>query len=436
MVYSSTTVTSLSSSSAFPLDFFKQVIFVVLGVGIIVLIVNFLQDDDLLVSFTYAFWFFCFILFLLTFIAGIENYGARRWLNLGIASIQPSELMKIALVLIVAEMSINFRKGQYSYADIVIKVLIFIVIPLVMVVGPNGLRLQSDLGSTMIMLLGMITAMALGGAKKKTVILVVLGVFLLGFIAIVSQPYRMDRLSMVNPWESADDESYQLIRSLKALAAGGLIGKGIGASYESFLTFSQSDFIFAIVGEEMGFIGAVAVLVAFALIGYGGFRIAGRARSDYHMVIAGGLTAMIVAQALLNVASVIGVGPTTGKPLPFLSAGGSSMISSMGTLGFLLMISICSDPTRGARERRENNLQVVSSDSLKFEEGYGQRPSYHDDNRRGRQVAPPLQNRTGTVNLANPVQRSSKGTGYPSPPRRKDPSNDLDYSRRRNSRYR
>ncbi|MGN0301641.1 MAG: FtsW/RodA/SpoVE family cell cycle protein, partial [Anaerotardibacter sp.] len=283
----------------------------------------------------------------------------------------------------------------------------------------------------------------LGGARIKTILIVLALVSLFGVFAIASQPYRMDRLSMVDPWESADDESYQLIRSLKALAAGGLLGKGIGASYESFLTFSQSDFIFAIVGEEMGFIGATMVLLAFALIGYGGFRIAGLARDDYHMIIAGSLTAMMLAQAWLNVASVIGAGPTTGKPLPFLSAGGSSMISSMTTLGFLLMISICSDPTRGAKERRESNLQVVSSDSLRFEGGYESFPAHGEFDGRGRRVSSPSHGRRGpsqgtrgTVNLANPPRRTSQGNRYPQSPRRNDLSNDLDYSPRRNSRYR
>ena len=156
------------------------------------------------------------------------------------------------------------------------------------------------------------------------------------------EPYRRERLlSFRNPFAQMNDEGYQLAQSLISIGSGGLFGRGLGQGRQkfSFLPYPESDFIFAIVGEDFGLLGCITVIVLFLAFAFAGMRIAVSCQDRYGCLLAAGLTAMIVVQAALNIAVVIGVMPTTGLPLPFFSAGGTSISLLMASTGIILNIS-------------------------------------------------------------------------------------------------
>ena len=194
---------------------------------------------------------------------------------------------------------------------------------------------------TMIMVgLIMVTLFA-GGAKGKHFALLALPLLVAVPLLIIVEPYRLQRLmAFIDPWASPKGEGYQLIQSYYALGSGGLFGVGYLNSRQKymFLPFAESDFIFSVIGEEWGLVGAVVVMLAFLYVVYLGLRIAGRAHTRFAALLAYGITAVIALQTLLNVAVVTGCVPPTGVPLPFVSFGGSSLVSFMAAVGVLLSI--------------------------------------------------------------------------------------------------
>ena len=229
----------------------------------------------------------------------------------------------------------------------------------------------------MICCIGLFSVVVLSGLSgRATAVLVGLGI-VFGLIAVLSKSYRADRLgSFADPWADAQGTGYQLVHSFKALASGGLLGAGIGNSYEKlqYLPEAETDFIFAIIGEELGLVGVLLVIIAFLVFMRGGFLIASQASTPFGSLLAAGLTVMIVFQAFLNISCVVGLFPTTGKPLPFISSGGSSLLSSLALVGVLLSISFDSNNEGEYRQRRDN-LQVVSRVSPTDRSGRGGRNS-------------------------------------------------------------
>lgn len=205
--------------------------------------------------------------------------------------------------------------------------------------------------------------MWMGGVSRR-VIFACLGVAVLGgLVAIFGTGYRSDRLVFMDPWNDGEGgygTGYNIIRSYYALAEGGIFGVGLGNSHEKFqyLFASESDFIFAVIGEELGLVGALFVIGLFFCVLYAGLAIAERAADDIGAMIAGGATVMLVFQAFLNIACVIGVFPTTGKPLPFISSGGTSMIASFILVG--LVLSVPAAPAApSVYEQRRADLRLV-----------------------------------------------------------------------------
>jgi cell division protein FtsW len=194
---------------------------------------------------------------------------------------------------------------------------------------------------TMIMV-GLTLAMLFaGGAKGKHFAVLAVPVIVAVPVLIAIEPYRLQRLlAFVNPWASPKGEGYQLIQSYYALGSGGLFGVGFLHSRQKymFLPFAESDFIFSVIGEEWGLVGAVAVVALLLYIVYLGLRIASQSRTRFAALLAYGITAVIALQSLLNVAVVTGSVPPTGVPLPFVSFGGSSLVCFMGAVGVLLSI--------------------------------------------------------------------------------------------------
>lgn len=279
-----------------------------------------------------------FALLVLVLIPGIGVYvnGSRRWLNIAGLSFQPSELAKIASVMYLAS-TLSFRLKQVE--RLWTGILPLLVVPaamfLLILQQPN----LSTAGSIMIVAILM---MLLAGAKWKHLSLMGVAGLAVGFAYAWVEPYRRERLlSFRNPFAQMSDEGYQLSQSLIAIGSGGLFGRGLGQGRQkfSYLPYPESDFIFAIIGEDFGLFGCCVVILLFAAFAVAGMRIALNCQDRYGCLLAAGITAMISVQAFINIGVVVGILPTTGLPLPFFSAGGTSISLLMAAVGILFNIS-------------------------------------------------------------------------------------------------
>ncbi len=316
----------------------------------------------------YVVWVLGLILVILTVPMGAAMYGAQRWLVLGPISLQPSEFMKIALVLMGAKILSDLHAGAVDTQWALFEVVGFILVPTLIIYGT-----QSDLGTTMIIFVGLLSVMWMGEVDWKIVAAVIGLVALFAILSTIATPYRSNRMLYLNPWADGQNgfgNGYQIIHSYYAFAQGGIFGTGIGNSTEKYLYLpeSETDFIYSIIGEELGLIGAVLVMIAFLVLLWAGLRIARSAVDDFGCMIAGALTIMIVFQAFLNMGSAMGVLPTTGKPLPFISSGGSSLIATFIMVGLILSVSdttvstsLSQGDSHDIYEQRRESLRVVRS---------------------------------------------------------------------------
>ena len=282
-----------------------------------------------------------------------EINGAKRWLDLGPASFQPSELAKLALLVFAAAYLARNGPPQ-SLAELwrPIGMLTALFAALIM--------LEPDLGTTvalMLMLAGMLVvagvpARVLAGAGTIAVVA--------GLGAIWVEPYRRARVfSFLDPWADPENTGFQTVQALIGIGSGGLTGKGLGEGVQkiNYLPEQQTDMILAVIGEELGLIGTTAVIAAFAAFAFAGFTVALRCRDPFGKLLAAGVTSLVCGQAAVNLAAVLGIAPLTGIPLPFVSYGGSSLVVLLASVGILL--NIASDeraPQRVASpDRRRRN---------------------------------------------------------------------------------
>ena len=336
MVYSSSAVSAYVNFNDSYYFFKRQIIWVTLGIIAMLFTLNI--DYHMWRKMGVPILIVTLVLLILVLIPGLGKVvnGARRWLGFGSLYLQPSEIAKLSMVLFC---SASLARHQGKITDftkgIVPQLLILLLV--------FGLILKEpDLG----------TAMAIGGtifvllftAGAKLSHLSSLGVAgVVGIVAaIFFEPYRLKRLlAFSNPWADPLDTGYHIIQSLYALGSGGLFGVGLGRSREKFLYLPEphTDFIFAILGEELGFIGTITVILLFFLFAWRGYKVAISAPDIYGSLLAAGLTTMIVMQALMNIAVVTASMPVTGIPLPFISFGGSALIFTLVGVGILLNIS-------------------------------------------------------------------------------------------------
>ena len=351
MVYSASSIVALSEGESTESYFIKQVVFALIGVVGCVIIWKFIPLRLWQSPFIWVIWGIGIALLLATVFVGDAAYGAQRW----VFGLQPSEFTKIVFVIMAAKLLNEYREGELSFASMVGQAFLVILLP----IGIFLLYLQSDLGTTMICLVGVFIVMWLGEIPLR----LMLGIALAGVVLVLlasTVGYRQDRMIFMNPWQDELGDGYQLIHSFYAFAEGGLFGVGLGNSREKFLylPMSETDFIYAIIGEELGLIGAFLVVVLFLVFLFAGMRIARLSPDGFSAMVAGGLTAMVVFQAFLNIGCVVGLLPTTGKPLPFISSGGSSLIASLFMLGVILSTSQASQEPN-VYEQRRNDLRVL-----------------------------------------------------------------------------
>ncbi|NLU47795.1 MAG: putative lipid II flippase FtsW [Syntrophomonadaceae bacterium] len=335
MVFSSSAVTANLRYDDPYLFFKRQLLFAFIGLicMLVVMKINYLRIKDLAIPLMVV-ALLCLILVVTPL--GIVTKGSSRWLGVGILQFTPSELAKLAIVLFLAKtMAVNidyiksFTKGILPFL-----ILTALVCGLIM--------LQPDLGTAFAIAGTAFFMLLAAGAQASHLGLIAVSGAGLVAAAIAVAPYRMERfIAFLNPWKYPTDEGFQTIQSLYALGSGGLFGMGLGRSRQKFfyLPEQHTDFIFAILGEELGFLGAFLVICLFVLFAWRGFRIAINAPDTFGSLLATGLTVMVVFQAAINIGVVSGALPVTGITLPFISYGGSSLLFTMIGVGLLLNIS-------------------------------------------------------------------------------------------------
>lgn len=361
MVYSTSSVNAIDEGLSSTYYIVRQLIYTLIGAGLAFVFWKLLPHRIWAGRAVWLIWGGAMLLLAATAVAGTENYGATRWLKLGPFSLQPSEFAKIAFILVASRILADYLDGLMEFRAAAVEGILFVLIPVVFLV----LGFQSDLGTTAIILVGVYGLLWVGGVSWKALIgLAVAGVvFILFFI--FGTDYRSDRLVYLNPWNDGENgygTGYNIIRSYYAIAEGGLFGVGLGGSHEKYqyLFASESDFIFAILSEELGMAGALFVIGLFVAVLVAGLRVSATSGDTLGKLIAAGCTIMLVFQAFLNIGCVIGVLPTTGKPLPFISSGGSSMMSSMILVGLILSVSKAAEEP-SVYERRRADLRLVRS---------------------------------------------------------------------------
>ncbi|MEW1962106.1 putative lipid II flippase FtsW [Microbacterium sp. NPDC077644] len=264
---------------------------------------------------------------------GIEDAGNRNWIDLGVVSMQPSEFLKLALALWIAYVLLRKRTRLAIWHHVFIPVVPVALLAIGTVIAGN------DLGTAMVLVLILLGCLFFAGVKLRLFILpVLLGIVGVVALAIVS-PDRMRRITAVcSDMSNYEHDCYQSIHAVWGMANGGIFGLGLGNSQEKYgwLPAAANDFIFAIVGEELGLIGCIVVLALFTFFAVGAFHIMRKTTDPFIRVATGGITVWILGQALINIGVVIGVFPVMGVPLPFMSQGGTALLAVLLACGVLL----------------------------------------------------------------------------------------------------
>ncbi len=334
MVYSASSYTALQNYGDSMFFATKQIIGVVLGLVALFLCYNI--NYSWLSKIGYVALAVGFILLAIVFIPGIgiESYGAKRWIGFGAFSFQASEVAKFCFIIFSASYMASHKDKMNTFRGALPVLLAGAGMCVLILLEPN-MSITMCVGALMVVML------LVGGMRIKHLSLLAIPAILLIPLLIIIEPYRLNRLfAFLDPWASPQGEGFQLIQSLYSLGSGGWFGVGLFNSRQkySFLPFSESDFIFSIIGEELGFVGCILLILAFLGVIYFGFKIAIHAKDRFGCYLATGITTILTIQVVLNIAVVTGTIPPTGLPLPLVSAGSTSLIMFLASFGILLNI--------------------------------------------------------------------------------------------------
>jgi cell division protein FtsW len=284
---------------------------------------------------------------------GFTKNGATRWIRLGPASFQPAELLKLSIVIYLAAWFEARRDQMANWREV--------LVPFSLMLGAAGfviVVMQRDMGTMMVVAASMIALYFIAGSPMRQFAALVAASFAVGVAAIVAFPHRMERLLVfLDPAKDLTDTGYHINQALIAIGSGGIIGRGLGHSYQiyGYLPEAANDSIFAVIGEEFGLLGAIVIIALYVVIVQRGLLIAKGAPDVFSRLLAIGITVWLGFQAIVNIAAMLSLIPLTGIPLPFISYGGSSLVLSLIGIGILLNISKYTNLTYSNRERTHAN---------------------------------------------------------------------------------
>jgi cell division protein FtsW len=299
----------------------------------------------------------CFFLLVAVLAIGTNVNGASRWIGSGFLQIQPSEIAKVALVLYGADLLARKPKRARSIEGFM---------PFLVVVGLACalIMLEPDMGTTMVVTFAVAATLIAAGARPRDLGLIALAIGAAALLMTIVEPYRMARLTgFLNPGSDPTGAGFQAAQAKIALGSGGLFGVGIGngVGKAGFLPEAHTDMISAVIGEELGLVGIVGVVGLFAMLGYAGLKVAQKAKDTYGRLLVAGLTSLILVQATINLFAVMGLAPLTGVPLPFVSYGNSSLMTTLFAVGLILNVARggTAKAARAATGGRAGKLRVV-----------------------------------------------------------------------------
>jgi cell division protein FtsW len=313
----------------------KQIIGAVIGIG--ALITCSLIDYHKYIKIRWILVIVSIVLLILVFIPGIgvSNYGANRWIDMPGFTVQPSEIAKFVFVIFSAYYLANNYHRIKTFKGFLPVVLLGGIYATLVILEPN-------MSITMCLVMLLIIMLFVGGVSFKQFLFIILPALVLVQVLIIIEPYRLKRLvAFIDPWATPQAEGFQLIQSLYSIGSGGWFGVGLFNSRQKylFLPFSESDFIFSIIAEEFGFVGAAVLILFFCSLIFVIVKIGLSAKDRFGSLLAIGIASVIAVQVIINIAVVTGTIPPTGLPLPFISAGSSSLIVFMAAIGICINIS-------------------------------------------------------------------------------------------------
>lgn len=371
MVYSASSVEALHENGSATYFLFRQLGFTIVGMAALEFIARLAPDSCFKESALKVALFVMIGMLLLVFFVGSGSRGATRWLNIAGVQFQPSEFLKPFAIAYSAIMLDRFYSPGGNINEFAVKMLGCL--------GPSLLLIfiQPDLGTVLIILLTIACMALFAGMDARLIIVPVVALALVMVIALIAEPYRRVRFEVAwNPWADEYGDGYQATLAIMAFASGGLFGRGIGNSTMkySYLPEAHNDYILAIIGEEVGFIGTVLFFLVFAMLIYSAFRIAEQATDRRGALMASGSAVILAVQFLINALGILNVFPMTGKPLPFISYGGSSIIVSLMLAGLILRVSYES-ARRDEYDRRRESFAVMDESTAGVPHVRGERSS-------------------------------------------------------------
>ena len=356
MVFSASSISNIDAGTDVFSDAAKQIGIAFFGMLCCFAIMRFLPYEWLRGQLAWVLFGISLVLLLLTSLMGTEALGAQRWISLGPLNLQPSEFAKIGIMILAVKLLADYQDGLLSTRLFLgLFAALHIVIVLLVTIA------QSDLGTTLICCVGLAAMLWLAEVRLSYFLMYVGAIVVAGAAALVSASYRVARvMTFLDPWADYYGTGYQIVHAMYAFAQGGLLGAGLGNSAEKYLYLPEAstDFIYAVIGEEFGLVGALFVIALFIVFLVGGLRMAAAAPDRFGAVLCGSFTVIIVFQAFLNMGCAMGIMPVTGKPLPFISAGGTSLLVSLLMVGVMLLVSYAAQtaPPPGTRRPRVRAL--------------------------------------------------------------------------------
>ncbi len=321
----------------------KQI--VALGIGVISFLLFYYSAKAAYIrKFSVIFYLFSLVFMFFTLVAGVSKYGAARWIVIGPVNFQPSEVFKLSFILFLGHMLLGKKKNPREAAYWGYGIIIFSALLVF---------LQRDMTTAVIFLASGLILMYLSYLAASYVYKIILPLFVAGIIGVMLEGYRMQRIIIfLDPWK-AGESGRQVVVSLTALAQGGISGVGIGRSIFKYnvLPAAHTDFIFAIIGSELGLVGSLSVIFLLLILFISGVRISNKIKDEYGRLVSLSLIAMMAIQAIINIGGTVQLLPPTGVPLPFVSLGGTSLVVNLAIVGL-----ICGFASRSGKKNEDTGI--------------------------------------------------------------------------------